>query len=130
LGDADQMEFRAFTSSGWLERVVRVPGIDLSVSAQDLDDEREGRLGPNPSASRLEAFSRLAIPDTKPAYTKVLWDSEGCIWAEEHRHVGVSLRSAPPRDWSVFGPQGKWLGAVRLPAPWRCSRSVRTSSSG
>ncbi len=83
-----------------------------------MDDERDGRLGPNPPPRRREAFSRLPVPDSKPAYTRILVDSEGCIWAEEYRHVWLSLRSNRPRSWNVFGPQGEWLGSVRLPAPF------------
>lgn len=117
LGDADRMEFKILSASGRLERIVRAPGMDFSISGRDLADERDGRLGPDPPPSRLEAFSKLPVPGTKPAYTKILVDSQGCIWAEEYRHAWLSLRSNRPRNWSVFGPQGEWLGVVRFPAP-------------
>lgn len=118
LGDADQMEFEVFSETGQLRRIVRVAGMEFGITPQDMEDERDGRLGPDPSPSRLDAFAELPVPETKPAYSSFLVDSEGCIWAEEYRHNWLSLRSSRSRNWSVFGPNGVWLGTVAFPAPF------------
>jgi hypothetical protein len=118
LGDADQMEYKVFSESGRLLRIVRVSGMDFGITEQDIEDERNGRLGPDPTPNRLHDFSRLPIPATKPAYSQILVDSYGYVWTAEYRHDWLSRRSTRPRSWNVFGPMGDWLGAVVFPAPF------------
>jgi hypothetical protein len=114
LGDADQLEYRLIEPDGRLKMIVRVPGVDLSITQEDLAKEREARYPPNPSPQALDAFSRLPVPESKPAFSNLLVDSEGCVWLEEYRHIWAERTHQVP-NWLVFTPEGEWLGSVRLP---------------
>lgn len=115
LGDSDRMEVSVFDPSGRLTRIFRVPGLDLSISAEEIAHERAGWLGPNSSQERREIVARIPVPDTKPAYSSLHVDSEGNTWAEEYRQGWWAFTDDVPRRWTVFGPDGKWLGEVNLP---------------
>jgi len=55
------------------------------------------------------------VAEVMPAYRLVLVDASGNLWVEEWEDVGV--RQGP---FSVFDPEGVWMGRVRLPPdlPW------------
>jgi hypothetical protein len=66
------------------------------------------------------------IPDTKPAYRQLLVDMDGRIWVNlyqkaERRERVDSEEPNPRRDWpqptvyDVFEPDGRYVGAVRIP---------------
>ncbi len=45
-------------------------------------------------------------------------DSEGFLWVKEWSGSETGL----PDQWSVFSPQGRWLGVVAgHPDPWLCT---------
>jgi len=58
-------------------------------------------------------LSRLAIPATRPAYARLLLDVQGNLWAQR---PGTWLATDEPVTFSVFGPDGRWLGDVAAPA--------------
>ena len=61
--------------------------------------------------SEIEAS--LPDPETRPAYSDLLVDSEAYVWAAEfHGRAETEL----PTDWEVFSPEGEWMGTVQLPA--------------
>ena len=102
-----------------LQRIVRVPGADLSISKEDLEQFQEIVFGPEPTPAQLRWFSQQALPETKPAFSDLLVDTEGYVWLEVYRHrMAGALDFAPQAvsDWNVFSPAGEWLGSVRLPA--------------
>ena len=92
-----------------------MPTFDLSISSEDVAHEKAGWLGPNQSQERQDIVARMPVPDTKPAYSSLHVDSEGNVWAEEYRQGWWAFTDNYPRSWTVFNPQGEWLGAVRLP---------------
>ncbi|MFC1661661.1 hypothetical protein ACFL3S_09455 [Gemmatimonadota bacterium] len=115
VGDADQMEFRVYSVAGQLEYVVRAPTFDLSLSGQEIQAEREARLGLNSSARRRDLLDAIPDPETRPAYSDLLVDSDGFIWAEHSQGRTLKLMGDRPSQWTVFSPDGEWLGAVELP---------------
>ena len=46
-------------------------------------------------------------PRYQPAISSLKVDSAGYLW--------VADRRSSPGSWSVFSPEGRWLGAMRLP---------------
>ncbi len=115
LGDADEMEFKVYSATGQVERIIRVPAFDLSVSAEEIRAERESRLGMNPSAMNRDLLSAMPDPEIRPAYSDLVIDSEGFIWAEESQGRTLWFTGGLPSRWTVFSPEGEWLGGVQLP---------------
>jgi hypothetical protein len=116
LGTADRMQFEVYSATGRLERIVRVPHFDLHLSSQELSDEREdyaSRIPPNAPPAYRDLLEAMPDPETRPAYSDLLVDAEGYVWAAES-HGRAELDE--PTDWEVFGPEGEWFGSVRLPA--------------
>jgi len=111
LGTADRMEFEIRSSTGRLERIIRVPTYDLTLSAQEIRDEREARTPANASQRIRDIIAAMPDPESRPAYRKLLVDRSGYVWAAEDN--GFAGRD-DATDWEVFTPDGEWLGAVRV----------------
>jgi len=116
LGDADEMEIKVYSALGQVERIIRVPTFDLTLSAQEIRAEREARLGLNPSAMNRDLLSAMPDPETRPAYSELVIDSEGFIWVEESQGRTLKFLGGQPSRWTVFSPEGEWLGGVQLPS--------------
>ena len=114
-GDADEMEVRVLAPSGELERIIRVPDLDLTLRADEIREEREALLGPDPSSRRRDWVAVLPDPDSRPAYRSLVVDTEGYVWAEEGLGGMTRMTNGKPWKWNVFSPEGEWLGAVSLP---------------
>lgn len=52
-----------------------------------------------------------------PAYSQLLADAAGNAWVENYRPEWE--RESSPRLWSVFAPDGRWLGEVEVPEALR-----------
>ncbi len=62
-------------------------------------------------ASRLEAhYRQMPLPDSMPAYSRLLVDAVGNLWVQEYSGVMFSAST-----WSVFDDDGRWLGTVDMP---------------
>lgn len=53
----------------------------------------------------------MPIPERRPAYSEIAVGPDGHVWVEHHRRY----RERGPTSWSVFDPDGRWLGDVRVP---------------
>jgi hypothetical protein len=113
LGSADSLQFDVYSSTGQLQRIVRVPGYDLRITPDEMRDERASRTRPDSPSWLKAAVARLPNPEYRPAYSALLVDTESCVWAPEF-HAATELED--PTDWQVFSPSGEWLGSVRTPA--------------
>jgi hypothetical protein len=107
------MQIDVLGANGRLERIIRVPDYDLHLSAQELQAERDWRLGEDPSPFVRDYVSSLPDPETKPAYADLLVDTEGFAWAAKFQG---RAESNEPQRWNVFDPAGEWLGSVQVPA--------------
>ena len=118
VGTSEEMEYRVYSTTGRLERIVRVPEYDLALSAEELRAERAARLpdGMDAPPSYRYGVTALPSPDTRPAYAELVVDSEGFVWAA--KFLGRT-EADEPTDWEVFSSQGEWLGTVRLPPRFR-----------
>jgi len=114
VADQERFEIGVYSSAGVLERLVRLLNIDLRVTQRDIEEAVAERLADEPPErhammrSHLEAMD---VPETRPAYGRLLVDSEGDLWVSEHTSF-----PAEPIVWRVFDPQGRLLGSVRVPA--------------
>ena len=65
-----------------------------------------------------EMFESARFAETLPPYSAILLDDEGYLWVEEFRWINSTERRPVARatQWSVFRPDGVWLGNVETPA--------------
>jgi hypothetical protein len=62
----------------------------------------------------LKALEHPPMPAQKPAFGRILVDRTGALW------VSAPLSPpSPPTSWTVFAPDGTWLGTVTTPAGLR-----------
>lgn len=64
----------------------------------------------------MERTQRERVPhrETLPAFSELLVDGAGNLWARDPRP-----EADQPHRWSVFDPEGRWLGTVQTPAELR-----------
>lgn len=110
FGYSQRAELRIVASDGSLKRVLRwhaTPDPITDEERQQWDNEQEvGRE----SGRRIQLADFPWLPEHKPFFDRLLADDEGNIW----------VRTPPPPDpaperWTVFGSEGRWLGAVLMP---------------
>lgn len=111
-------EVTVHNQAGELERVIRRTLDPTPVTSEMADEDRARRL--REESSELEEMDvdprvrrmihDLPCPEFLPPYGITLVDSEGYLWMEEFQ-----VTRGKPADWSVFDPQGVWLGRVTLP---------------
>jgi hypothetical protein len=114
--DAD--EISVYGSSGDLEMLIRRTLEPRVVTPEMAGRDRERRMEEeraeleevNVEPRVLRMIEGLPYPDVLPPYANIVLDSEMNLWAEEFR-----VDEEQPAQWSVFDPQGVWLGRVTLP---------------
>lgn len=62
----------------------------------------------------LRALEHPPFPAEKPAFSRLVVDRTGALWVAQPV-AGAAL----PTEWTVFGPDGAWLGTVTTPAAFR-----------
>lgn len=118
LGDGESFSIEVRDPSGRLQRILRRSDVDLRVSQDEMRLAQEAwvRYGnPTSDARRIqrELLRLIPSPRKKPAYERILVDSERNLWVAEY------ARFEPPTRWSVFNPAGILLGTVVVPAHFR-----------
>ncbi len=115
-GDSD--EISVFDKTGGLEMLIRrrldptpvTPAIADRDKQRRIDEERGQMEEVNVEPRVIRMIEELPYPDFLPAYRSTVLDSEMNLWAEEFPIVADQ-----PAVWSVFDPDGVWLGRVTLP---------------
>ena len=122
-GASDHMQIEELDSGGDTVRILRVPDFPLSLTAQQVEAERQARLDiPLPQGVTslpphlVEALENMPSPETRPAYRSMRVDPTGTIWLRPF--LGFSEEGGP-EDWLVLGPDGAWLGSVEVPEDFR-----------
>ena len=114
IGDAERLQFRVYRIGTAGYSVVRMDGPDLSIDPvlrREAQSEILQRRAP-PQYPDLPRVVADAIPVEKPAYDRLLIDSEGGVWLREFEADG---EADGPRRWFVFAADGRWNGFMRLP---------------
>ena len=120
ISNGDRNEIRQFALDGTLVRSIRRSADPLSVTPR-ADRARKqylAALGESLGQAHMAAFSR-ALPrrDTYPAVAALVVDTEGHLWVREWSASETGM----PDQWSVFSPEGRWLGVLEgLAEPWLC----------
>ncbi|MEW5931214.1 MAG: hypothetical protein AB1941_27435 [Gemmatimonadota bacterium] len=115
VGTGDRYEVAVYDASGRLARLVRKEHRPLAVTSKDREDYRASlvNLGSEQARRDEERMRESApYPDAMPPYTGLRVDAEGYLWVEEAVRPGERGAGVP---WSVFDPEGRFLGTLRLP---------------
>lgn len=122
-GASDHLQVEELDSGGDTVRILRIPDFPLSLTAQQVEAERQARLDiplPQGVTSRpphiVEALENMPSPTTRPAYRSMRVDATGAIWLRPF--LGFSEEGGP-EHWLVLGPDGAWLGSVEIPEDFR-----------
>lgn len=107
-------EIRQIIRRAWKPRAVVRPEIDGWVQNRltEITDQAERRR----AREAVDQYLReSALPEVMPAYSDLIVDANGNLWVRDYQPPW-ELGSAP---WSVFGPEGEWLGIIHLPYRFR-----------
>jgi hypothetical protein len=114
-GDGSSFEIWDLDDSGELVRIIR-----RDVEPEPVDDSAiraleagilQGTERENLRRERNRMFSEWTYPAFRPSYDRLLLDRGGNLWV---RHY--SLAPQEDAEWTVFDPDGRWLGVVGMPA--------------
>jgi hypothetical protein len=124
VGDNDSYQIAEHRPDGTLLRLIRRPYDPVSVGEDDVAayyEKRSTDFSGAPAALRArmqarEEEQRKEVPHrtTLPAFASLQVDPEGNLWVEDSRRPA----DEQPR-WSVFDPEGRWLGSVNTPVGLR-----------
>lgn len=114
FGSGERYEIAVHAKDGTLIRLVRRHHEPAEVTEDDVVARIERRLvSVTDSAARRRRrgiLREMPVPETFPAYDDLVVARDGHLWVEGYRKPG---ETRPP--WSVFAPDGRWLGDVSLP---------------
>jgi hypothetical protein len=127
-GWTDAWELKVVGDGGSVEAIYRIPHDPIPVTGPDREAALEflgtrslrdqvrqtvARVAADlPMASTMPAFGRWAwerVPSQDPVRPSLVVDALDHLWVLQYRPPGT------PRGWEVLRPDGRWLGAVRLP---------------
>ena len=114
----DRNQIYQFTLDGVLSRIIRrtTDPVPVTPEARRAMEERMERR-----YRELEAQGWIRPPkemdhdppDNHPPFFDIIVDTEGYLWVREWSESETGL----PDQWSVFSPQGRWLGSIAVPWP-------------
>lgn len=111
VGPARSLEVRTYRRDGTLRRIARGPDQDLRITDSIRSEYAKAELTGWPGEERrLLGLVGTPMPDSYPAYTALLTDREGNLWAQRFSASGPA-----GVQWGVFATDGRFLGHVRLP---------------
>ena len=106
IGTGDAFELLEYGTDGELQRLIRLPTIDLTLRQSDIDAERAAWLEAASSRPPMRvAAERAPVGSQRPAYLDVEIDFEGNFWVAEYRTLPAL---ADPINWYVFDGDGRW----------------------
>ena len=118
-GEAERFEILRYDGRGRLRAIIRRAYEREPITAEDREAYRRRQLerargNREGGAAAVERMLRdAAWPDHKPAYWTIIVDAGGNLWVAEG--AAPTLTGASAVHWSVFDPDGAWLGQVEVP---------------
>jgi len=115
-GSQDTYQIGAYSADGVLRTLIRRSDVDVRLDEALYDAAVEERVlaAPEPARPGLRAlYEEQPKPESRPAYSRFLVDSEGFLWAQDFSYDGEAS------SWAVFDSEGVWLGAVEFPGRFR-----------
>lgn len=113
-GDGTTFEIRVHGADGALRRIYRRRADPIPVTPQDvaaLEEELRSTARSERSRTLIERLlAEWTVPATQPHFDRILADARGYLWVRRYSFVPDSATS-----WSIFDPDGLWVGEVELP---------------
>lgn len=110
VSNGDRDEVHQFSPTGDLQRIIRRTIGPIPITDEERERAKVGILELNHWARR-EALDALQPQDFHPPVSGLMVDATGHLWV---RHQAGR--------WSVFHPEGRWLGTLTMPfrgrPPW------------
>ncbi|HEY8482960.1 MAG TPA: hypothetical protein VIL13_00005 [Longimicrobiales bacterium] len=121
ITDGNRYEVRVYGRTGELRRIIRLPREPRPVTDADFEKHviepfLAGVDDPARRAAIRKMFEEWPRADHMPWISNLIVDDLGYLWVEEYRSP---LEEKLPVTWSVFDPDGRWLGSVTLPARFK-----------
>jgi hypothetical protein len=111
IGGAERLQVEVRATDGTLTRILRGPDAELVIDDELIARYQAADLVGRDSMLRADLDrADYAVPPRYPAYSELMVDDLGYIWAE--RFV---LPWAEERRWGIFDPDGVFLGHVDVP---------------
>lgn len=126
FGRGDRFEIRRYDSGRRLTQIMRRAYDPVQVTEEQRARFKTwylDRVSTSPEVNDellrkiADDFESTPVAETLPAISAVLLDDQGFLWVEEFRWF-TSMDPYPvtgPTRWSVFRPDGVWLGNVETP---------------
>lgn len=113
FGSSATYEIGLYAMDGTLERLIRAPLANPPVTAAERAEYERRQLENRSRTAPIwrEIQRQIELPDTKPAYGKLLVDAAGNLWVADYAREREQLN-----HWNVFDADGRWLGPVDTPA--------------
>lgn len=116
-GAGDRYEIEVYRPGRGLARLIRRLTPNPPVDDAAIERLRQHRLaGVDDAEARRRIEQSLAdvdFPETMPAYGPLQVDALGNLWVEMYHEYRDPQENS---SWSVFDPEGRWLGVVETPA--------------
>jgi hypothetical protein len=122
-GRGDTYEVRVYARDGAIARVIRTPAV-MPITRQDLAATRKAfttHERPDRRRAYTRAWNRLEIPETMPAYARILVEEAGVVWVSGYTPLG----SRAPEWWARFDEYGRLTGTLQTPDSLRIVRFTR-----
>ena len=108
-------ELARYALDGRLLCTVRLAGVERRATSALVDAEIARTTGTIPSDGMrqrtADGLRALPVPENLPTVSRLLTDPAGRVWSQDFVAAGDSAAT-----WRVFEPDGRYAGAVRMPA--------------
>jgi hypothetical protein len=133
-GTSDRYEIRFFDTEGSLRRILRrpvearpvEPGMIETWIADNLEEVRQ-REGEAAVPRYRQRYEDGAFGDRVPLFERAFFDDDGKLWLSSSEWPKPQAAS---RRWSIFAPNGTWLGDLVTVPQFRISRLPGRSRTG
>ncbi len=106
ITDGRSPTIRSYDVHGRAQRIVRGPTEDLSITDSMLNAyQGADPTGPSKQEREWLELAGNPMPDGFPAYTALVTDTDGNLWAQR-----FSIPGTDQNRWGVFDPEGRFLG--------------------
>jgi hypothetical protein len=106
FGVGSEFEVLQYSTTGTLQRIIRWAG-----TPQAITDDAKARL--TSQFANIHFAGTRQIPSHHPRYQAGSTDATGNLWL-----VSWTMEEPAVWSWTVFDLEGRWLGAVVIPANW------------